>query len=103
MFKSLALAAAIGMAAFIAAPAAANHQGIQCGPSSDMVSQLLNQFGESPLPFSFEETNRVLYFFANTETETWTVLRVTGNVACMVASGKGLGGAIEIQNLDTPA
>ncbi len=81
----------------IGGPAVASHQGgLQCGSYPDMVSQLIERFGESPLPITFIGAQGVLQFYANKETGSWTVLRIRGEAACLMASGNGLGEVIEI-------
>ncbi len=94
--KQLLTAVTMLVALAFGGPAVANHQGIQCGPYPDMVSQLIERFGETPLPITFIGTQGVLQFYANKETGSWTVLRVTGETACMMASGESLGEVIEI-------
>ncbi len=90
------LLTAVAMLVALGGPAVANHQGLQCGSYPDMVSQLIERFGETPLPITFIGAQGVLQFYANKETGSWTVLRITGEIACMMASGNGLGEVIEI-------
>ena len=98
MNKLLLTAAVLGAFA-IGGPADAGHpspQGMQCGRYADLVSQIEGRYGEAALPITFISQRGVYQFYANMETESWTVLRVTGQVACIVAAGDGLGEIIPV-------
>ncbi len=94
--KKLLTAVAMLVAFALGGPAVAGHQGMQCGSYPDMASQLIERFGETPLPITFISSQEVFQFYANKETGSWTVLRIRGEIACMMASGNGLGEVIEI-------
>lgn len=79
------LPAIIGAYALIGITAPAFAQ-MQCGPKAAILAELQNRFKEWPI---FEGKGKSAKFIVTRPDEGgWTILRIEGEVACLVADGK---------------
>jgi hypothetical protein len=73
------------LATILATPA----MGQQCAPPGDVDAELARNYGEILQAHGNADSGDVMAIYANLQTQTWTLIVISGDMACLVASGDG--------------
>jgi hypothetical protein len=68
---------------------AAQAQGTQCAPHAQVRTYLADQYHEDVIWVGLAPRNTQLALYVADDGGTWTMIAVTGEQACMIASGTG--------------
>lgn len=98
--KAFITAYASALLALVSSPLAAQNDSGSCRSPANMGEYLATTYGEAPLFVLPEEegSGPSLVLFMNSDTRSWTVIRVGSDQACMVAWGSDAETMAEFNN-----
>jgi hypothetical protein len=85
----------IAVALMILGATAGNAQGASCAPADTLTAGMAANYGEVPICLGICGAGQCV-LFGNAETQTWTMVRVEGPVACVVVHGTGYAGGDDL-------